>query len=524
MELIVQYLDAHPAARILLCAQSNIAVDRVADAVAGKIGDRLLLRVAATASDKVTAEGLRHTARYVVPEWRADGRRRAEEHLDRFFARHGVDLAEIRAAERLREVAALVHRWQLAARSLERRRAGSSDDPRATGDVDVLRAGMASIASAIEAHGDDPVVRDRLDARFGSLDPTALDAGLLTDMASELERGSGAGVDSTALVEALDSWWSVPDDQVEEVYTAGASVVAGTCVGVVGAPGVAAQGFDLCIVDEATRASATELLVPMARASQWVLVGDDRQLPPYVDSELWDEGFRDRFGDATGGRMHELFSWLEAALPPENRFALENQYRMHPAIGRLVSECFYGGAITTYARDGERREGFAPPVSWLSTSRIVHQREQRVRTGSFYNGVEARAIARWLRRFVDANPGGDHPTVTVLTPYREQVAVLEQEIWNTLRGDGIEPKISTVDAAQGWEADVVLVSPVRSNENARTGFIAEERRINVALSRARDTLCIVGDGRFFEDAGGPLGTVYRFIRAHPELCSYEELT
>src|SRR5439155_7503572 len=117
-----------------------------------------------------------------------------------------------------------------------------------------------------------------------------------------------------------------------------AQVVGATCIGFAGAAGTLEAQFDLCIVDEASRATPTEALVPMARARRWILVGDPRQLPPFVDDAV-----KRKTNLADYRLTHEqlegtLLDRMLALLPDECQTALTIQHRMAPPIGTLVSD------------------------------------------------------------------------------------------------------------------------------------------------------------------------------------------
>ena len=149
-----------------------------------------------------------------------------------------------------------------------------------------------------------------------------------------------------------------------------AQVVAGTCVGLASVPGWETIEFDLCIVDEASKANATELLIPMTRAERWVLVGDHNQLPPYLDEALLDRELMKQF-ELTEDELREtLFERLRRGLPEECRVMLSKQHRMVPAIGGLISECFYRGELESAPKERPRWLAMvlSKPVVWFSTS------------------------------------------------------------------------------------------------------------------------------------------------------------
>ena len=288
--------------------------------------------------------------------------------------------------------------------------------------------------------------------------------------------------------------------------------------------------FEWAIIDEAGRATVPEVLIPIVKAERAIMVGDERQLPPMV------EGMMNRETDNISGD-HRLETSLFQSLVEQaeegghgHLTSLRTQYRMHPAIGNLIGDVFYEGRLENGV-DGDARpdHGWMPaPVTWLSTSELHNRRETR-QGSSYANRTEAEAILELLRDFENIRraAGWDSQLeVGIISGYRGQVEQLNRLIgpgdgdrWQSLR---IE--IASVDAFQGRECDVVVYSTVRSNRDGHIGFLGDHRRINVALSRARDQLVIVGDDRMMHSASitgsyNPFERVIDHMRSHPEDCA-----
>jgi superfamily I DNA and/or RNA helicase len=279
--------------------------------------------------------------------------------------------------------------------------------------------------------------------------------------------------------------------------------------------------YDLCIVDEASKATATEVLVPLVRARRWILVGDDHQLPPFQDDALRDHQLLNRFGLVPADVSGTLFSVLAEGLPEACRIALTHQHRMHPAIGELISECFYGGQLTSSPREMSRivQQAFGAPVLWADTSELPNRRE-RESGSSFVNLPEAEIVERLVDRLqLCASAAQTTLRVAVLAGYGAQRDQLGRRLQRCkLDRTALDVVVNTIDAFQGKEADVAIFSVTRSNPDGRVGFIDSPQRVNVALSRARDGLAIVGDLDFVRRAGidpNPLGEVIRFIERVP---------
>ena len=144
------------------------------------------------------------------------------------------------------------------------------------------------------------------------------------------------------------------------------------------------------------------------------------------------------------------------------------------------------------------------------------------------NELEVRIAAALLVACDDrASAAGTHPFVAVLTGYAAQRDALEQRIARDRpRFKAIAVECQTVDAFQGRQADVVLFSLTRSNESRKLGFVRERPRLNVALSRARDALILIGDSVFARNAqgGGELRRVLEHIEACPDDCTVIKAT
>lgn len=301
-------------------------------------------------------------------------------------------------------------------------------------------------------------------------------------------------------------------------------VVAGTCIGI--AKQISNVEFDLCIIDEASKATVTEVLVPMARSKRWILVGDPKQLPPFQDESSKNSEFLSDYDLDPEDIRETLFDRLLKILPDGCHQLLSTQHRMVKPIGQLISECFYDGRLNSNGPDIDNalKKVLNQPVTWLTTANQKNNREQPVGP-SFNNRAEGKLIAQWLS---DCNKAAQESnknyTVAVLSGYAAQLKLLRRGI-DSESGDwrNIQVECNTVDAFQGREADIVIYSITRSNKSGKIGFLKDEARLNVALSRGRLGLLIVGD-HFFCRAlkASPLNRVLNYIEQHPEDCALTE--
>lgn len=253
--------------------------------------------------------------------------------------------------------------------------------------------------------------------------------------------------------------------------------------------------FDLAIVDECSKATLPEWLMALTVARKCVLVGDHKQLPPTFcedESQALSTLSRQQERLIRNGVIERIFEHL----PESMKGRLNKQYRMLPHIGTFISELFYNGGL-----EHHRQQGNSPfeDFGWLTYERPGY-RVPAQRDGTdkvLVNQLEVDIIRTRLREMhqqLRSSQAGRRFTVAVITPYRAQC----QELRRTLRGGELDEcfaiEIDTVDAFQGRQADIVFFSFVRTIGPAT--FYADDRRLNVAISRARDCVYLVGDIRY----------------------------
>lgn len=224
----------------------------------------------------------------------------------------------------------------------------------------------------------------------------------------------------------------------------------------------------LTVVDEATQAMEPAIWVCAPHTERLVLVGDPHQLGPVVTS-----------GDPVLTR-----SLLERLLPVVPAPMLGVQRRMHEGIQALVEDV-YGPSYTAHPSVARRGlEGF-PPVELVDTAGSGEQEAVDPVSLSRYNPGELRLVQVALRRLLDAGVRPDQ--VAIATPYSAQVARLR----DLPEARGV--RVGSINALQGQEADVVLLSFVRSNDDGVIGFLSDQRRLTVGITRARRHLWMCGD-------------------------------
>lgn len=312
-----------------------------------------------------------------------------------------------------------------------------------------------------------------------------------------------------------------------------ASILAATCL-ITGGHYLKNQAFDWAIIDEAGRATAPELLVPLVRARRAILVGDERQLPPMLDEGLRPDAL-ERLGTTRESLTESLFTTLvtqgrEEDLPAVQMLTV--QHRMSPSIGKLISNVFYGGELQHAVRAEDRAHDLPwlpRAVVWYSTARLAQHYETH-NDRSYYNRSEVNAIAdlvnRMERTYRDL---GETRELVILTPYNAQIQELREEVTPaSLHWQALSLEVATIDSYQGRDCDIVIYSTVRSNERGNLGFLKDRRRLNVALSRARQALILVGDALTLENGyggeeGNPYQELVRYMRVNPDECLIQAL-
>jgi len=269
-----------------------------------------------------------------------------------------------------------------------------------------------------------------------------------------------------------------------------------------------AEMFDWLILDEANKVRFTETLPLLRLAPRWLLVGDHRQLPPVLDESaaafpVEGEEARTLVRDAS---FFEL-SW--AVVPETNVVMLDEQYRMAAPIGSYVSVASYDGRLRNSPEMAALRSPLPWPFNRNLTWLTIRGREKKGGSGSISNRAEIEAVGRVVRHL--QRLGLEQLRVAVIAMYQDQVTQLRREL-RMVALPGLA--VDTVDAFEGEEADVVILSLVRSNEAERIGFLKKAQRLNVAISRAKQLLVVVGD---IETMTGREGNdLYRPLLEHVE--------
>ncbi|MFN0015563.1 MAG: AAA domain-containing protein [Saprospiraceae bacterium] len=332
----------------------------------------------------------------------------------------------------------------------------------------------------------------------------------------------------------LESWANDLENRLVDQVLTSAQAITCTLVGAAH-PLLDKRKFRTCIIDEAAQSLEPACWIPIAKCSRVVLAGDPFQLPPTVKN----------LDAARAGLSVTLIERCIEILP-ERVDLLTVQYRMHRAIMGFSNQYFYGGALVAHESVASRVLNPTPihaggdegggVVTFIDTAGCGFDESVQASSGSLhralsrFNPEEAVLVREHLLQLLhhlngeqsqlphnESNSPGEIalPSIGILSPYREQVTYLEQMFrddpyfgqWANTRKHTSSPQpsnqknfnqepvltINTIDGFQGQERDVIYISLVRSNPKHEIGFLQDYRRMNVAMTRARKMLVVIGD-------------------------------
>ena len=304
--------------------------------------------------------------------------------------------------------------------------------------------------------------------------------------------------------------------------------------------------FDTVIIDEAGKANIAESLVAIELGEKVILVGDQKQLPPYMESSLIDKSEPTSFPNSAYGSefleeeiLHALktsfFEFIVNRInadqfPKENMEMLNYQHRMHPNIGEFVSSSFYDGKVKMGSKTHLNRLDFPSPfdkeVVFFDTSNSKNPFEQNDGFSAM-NNTEAETISEIiLPKLFDneVNPSN----IAIIAPYKSQVANIKNHI-NRSSCKFTNIDISTLDSFQGKEYDIIIFSFTRSSDHSKApvvngkpkfskvGFLDDARRLNVAFSRAKKKLILIGNSKTLTDYKSHYDRIFNYTQLFKKL-------
>ncbi len=271
--------------------------------------------------------------------------------------------------------------------------------------------------------------------------------------------------------------------------------------------------YDYVIIDEAARSNPLDLMIPMVMGKRIILVGDHKQLPPMLDPEVVKQvvARQKENGSEYASLLKEsLFTRLFRRMKEEDErtgahtrrvVTLDTQFRMHPMISDLVSGLFYkeSGGLKSGCTAEEKNLHLGlyndKPLVWLDMPASVNFNEE-TSGQSKYRKCEIDQVYHELQQILHHSPGS---SIGIITFYRNQMTRIQQLVEKLFPDHLHHIQIGTVDAFQGKEFDIVILSTVRSNHfkdvRQRVGFLEDNNRLCVAFSRARKLLLVIGDSK-----------------------------
>jgi superfamily I DNA and/or RNA helicase len=241
------------------------------------------------------------------------------------------------------------------------------------------------------------------------------------------------------------------------------------------------------VIDEAGQALEPACWIPILKGRKVVLAGDHCQLPPTIKSQ---EAAQKGLATTLLEKCVQLY--------PEAVVLLEEQYRMHEMIMGYSSGVFYGNRLKAHESvaghllfDADR------PLSFIDTAGCGYDEKQD--GTSTTNPEEAAFLFRHLTQLVadlsTRYQPGNFPTIAVISPYKQQVELLKEQLQHSpaLKEYNGNITVNTIDSFQGQERDIVYIGMTRSNSDNKIGFLSDIRRMNVAMTRARKKLVVIGD-------------------------------
>ena len=241
------------------------------------------------------------------------------------------------------------------------------------------------------------------------------------------------------------------------------------------------EKFDVAIIDEASQTTIPSNLIPISKARKFILAGDHKQLPPTIIN--------------SNARPLEktLFESLIRKYPEKSEL-LDTQYRMNQQLMQFSNTEFYHDKLRTADKNKDitikdlTDSVDETPITFIDTSQMQNNQEKQLNDSTSYtNPLEKDLVIQLTQKYIQSGIKGED--IGIITPYTDQVAEISQQT-------SIE--VNSVDGFQGREKEVIIISTVRSNNRADIGFLSDLRRLNVALTRAKRKLVIIGNKNTLE--------------------------
>lgn len=281
----------------------------------------------------------------------------------------------------------------------------------------------------------------------------------------------------------LAAWADQLEKRVIDQLLSTTQVIAATLVGAVH-PVLEGRTFSTVFIDEAAQAIEPASWIPICLAQRVVLAGDPFQLPPTVKSQR-----------ARKAGLHISLMERLIGLQAEATSLLRVQYRMHERIMGFSNQYFYGNQLQAAEEVQDRQLTYEieSPLLFIDTAGCGFEEQQHPAYQSKFNPAEFLIVCEHLYQLIGYYQDHELPSIAILSPYREQLLHMQKHIAADPVLSPLGIVVQTIDGYQGQERDVVYISLVRSNMKNDIGFLSDYRRMNVAMTRARMKLVVVGD-------------------------------
>ncbi len=288
------------------------------------------------------------------------------------------------------------------------------------------------------------------------------------------------------------------------------NVVGATCIGINTKALFRELDFDVVIVDESGQIQLHNLIVPLSRAGKAILVGDHKQLPPVVSDEVLEEIELKDFEDYKDLYRLSWFEHLWNAAPEDRKIMLDTQFRCPSMISDFVSDAFYEGKYFAGVGMDKKKPllAYCPqPMVWIDTTWLEDKAEKATsedgRAVVKDNTCETKLVIELLKSSIKEMPElAEKREIGVIVPYANHVKAIQNAIRKEKqRGQLLEltmplnELVASVDSFQGQERDLIIFTFTRSNRQGKVGFLSDWRRLNVAQTRAKKQLIMVGDSQ-----------------------------
>lgn len=333
----------------------------------------------------------------------------------------------------------------------------------------------------------------------------AIDVTSVSNFAAQRQQIAADTAHARKLQDVLCTWQADMSAKqnyaLNEIVLESVDLVGATCIGINSQKRFANLDFDVTIIDEAGQIQVHNALVPMSVSNKLIMLGDHKQIPPTADQEL--VALCEANGVSTDLLEMSLFEKMYRDLPDSSKMMLDTQYRMPAEIADTISEWFYDGKY--YSPPFKKGlKSLIPALSHapyviIDTSREKNRRERPIPNAGCDNPLEANIIASIIRHIADT-PDSDLKEIGVISAYKSQVKLIKNRLGTFLPKELVSEMAATLDSYQGQERDIILYSFTKSADASpmrrRIGFLNELRRLNVAMTRCKKMLVLIGDMEF----------------------------